>query len=410
MQIIFKPSLFEEHSRFTFHPNCSIPPTQNHLQRLFVAPSQAPCPIPALGKRQEDAAEDQAAVTPTPPTAVDAADLCVGAGVGTLLDKLFFCMASPGDGVLVTAPYYSAFDNDVTLRNGVHTIPVYGDEPAKLPTARELDAALRQAAGQGCAVKAILVTNPGNPCGGVSSPAELAAVFQWALAAGMHIAVDEVYASSVYKDDDAGNGFVSALALGLDPAAPLGPRAASHLHVVYGLSKDFCAAGLRVGVLHTRNSALQRALDNVNFFCCLPGPMQFVVARMLEDTLWVDDYLAENKHNLAAAQRVLTAALADADVPFLDLPSAGGMFVWVDLSAWLREQTWAEEARLWQACVDDPACKLVMTPGRDFKSEKPGCFRLCFAAVSKTHMRETLTTGVRRLAAFLSRYGGARGG
>ena len=32
----------------------------------------------------------------------------------------------------------------------------------------------------------------------------------------------------------------------------------NRLHLVYGLSKDFCASGYRVGVLRTRNKAIIR--------------------------------------------------------------------------------------------------------------------------------------------------------
>lgn len=35
-------------------------------------------------------------------------------------------------------------------------------------------------------------------------------------------------------------------------------RAAQLLHIVFGLSKDFCASGLRMGCLHTRNALLTR--------------------------------------------------------------------------------------------------------------------------------------------------------
>jgi 1-aminocyclopropane-1-carboxylate synthase len=49
---------------------------------------------------------------------VDPADLCISTGCGAILDNLFLSITAPGDGVLIPAPYYPAFDNDLRVRNG----------------------------------------------------------------------------------------------------------------------------------------------------------------------------------------------------------------------------------------------------------------------------------------------------
>jgi 1-aminocyclopropane-1-carboxylate synthase len=41
------------------------------------------------------------------------------------------------------------------------------------------------------------------------------------------------------------------------------------LHTVFGLSKDFCASGLRVGALYTRNATLMTVGLNVCAHFCL---------------------------------------------------------------------------------------------------------------------------------------------
>jgi 1-aminocyclopropane-1-carboxylate synthase len=38
------------------------------------------------------------------------------------------------------------------------------------------------------------------------------------------------------------------------------------VHIVFGFSKDFCASGLRVGCLLSKNAALNKALDNISYF------------------------------------------------------------------------------------------------------------------------------------------------
>ena len=216
--------------------------------------------------------------------------LCISAGCGAILDNLFMCITEPNDGVLIPAPYYPAFDNDLRVRNGTVAIPVLGDDAASLPTPKQLDDAVAAAKADGRTVKALLLTNPSNPLGVVYGESLLDAII-WGLTNGMHVVVDEVYASSVFHETlepDTGkplNPFVSAMTLET-MLSETEAVAQTKLHVVYGLSKDFCASGYRVGVLRTRNEGVLKAMDNVAYFCTLPGPMQHAVADMLEDREW----------------------------------------------------------------------------------------------------------------------------
>jgi 1-aminocyclopropane-1-carboxylate synthase len=367
--------------------------------------------------------------------AIDHDRLCVSAGAGAVIDNLFMTITSPGDGVLIPAPYYPAFDNDLRVRNGVRAIPVAGADAESLPTAPSLDRAVEafataaaNSSSPASAARALLLTNPSNPLGVVYAKSSMLHAARWALREGMHVVVDEVYASSEYYDVVP---FVSALEW--TPEDVLGNvdggdangglkrdsdadsdddlRASSswtledarramatRLHVVYGLSKDFCASGYRVGVLSTRNEQVVKAMDNVAYFCCVPGPMQFAIAEMLEDEAWVDLFLEENSGNLRDAHAVLTSILTEGNVPVV--PSSAGMFVWIDLSSFMKAPTWEEEKRLWTALFEDEKTRLLMTPGRDCRHNKPGCFRLCFAAVK----REALQVAARRLVDFVKRY------
>ena len=50
---------------------------------------------------------------------VDPDHICVSAGAGSVIDILFHCIASRGDGALIPVPYYPAFDNDLQVGLGV---------------------------------------------------------------------------------------------------------------------------------------------------------------------------------------------------------------------------------------------------------------------------------------------------
>lgn len=76
----------------------------------------------------------------------------------------------------------------------------------------------------------------------------------------LHLILDEAFAMSVYDNPEFPDAvpFTSALALNLDDK--IQPQ---NVHVAYGMSKDFCAAGFRLGVLHPRNEGLITAVSTI---------------------------------------------------------------------------------------------------------------------------------------------------
>ena len=68
-------------------------------------------------------------------------------------------------------------------------------------------------------------------------------------------------------------------------------------------------------------------------------------------------------------------ALEGVSIPYV--PSTAAMFLWVDLRAGLREETWEEEESLWGYMVAHK--RLLLTPGRACHAAGPGFFRICWA-------------------------------
>lgn len=76
----------------------------------------------------------------------------------------------------------------------------------------------------------------------------------------LHLISDEVFAISVYENSQAANitPFTSLLEMNLDDSID------PHLvHVAYGMGKDFCAAGLHLGALHSKNQGLIAAVSSI---------------------------------------------------------------------------------------------------------------------------------------------------
>ena len=243
----------------------------------------------------------------------------------------------------------------------------------------------------------------------------------------LHVIVDEIYANSVYNPLPppqflsapitpvshplAGSSFTSALHY-LDDTQHT-PNT-QYIHVVQGLSKDFGLSGYRVGWVVTRNEALLEAWGNVGYFASVSNDVQSALTQILQDEVWVDEFLYENCQLLREAYKTVTALL-DGSHPSISvrgddgevmddgafaipyIPAVAGMFVWVDLRGFLPPQetpgvnVWAHEERLFDLLMDE--AKVVMTPGHAQGANEPGWFRLCFAWVTN----EALVVGVRRL-------------
>jgi 1-aminocyclopropane-1-carboxylate synthase len=207
----------------------------------------------------------------------------------------------------------------------------------------------------------------------------------------IHCISDEVYAGSIYDSEMNAKtrGFISAAEL-VEEHTPYGP------HILTGLSKDFCASGYRVGAILTKSKPVQTALSNVSYFCAVPGPFQHVIAAMLEDEVWVDELFSMNRTRLKQSRDVLVASLNEKKIPHI-VPNAG-LFIWIDLSKELKEQTFEEEKKLWKILFEET--HLMLTPGKDAKNKKPGTFRACFAATPF----ESLKVAIERISTGLEMY------
>lgn len=122
----------------------------------------------------------------------------------SVLDLFFFATCNPGDGCLIPAPYFPAFDNDMSIRvsccamkfmmwllllssklkgdvmlqNEVIPIPVQPtDTRTYIPTFQEMEEAVRVAEAKGIHARMLLVTNPGNPLGTLYPEATLKVMY-----------------------------------------------------------------------------------------------------------------------------------------------------------------------------------------------------------------------------------------
>ena len=133
-----------------------------------------------------------------PDAPADAVHLSSASARGAaIIDNLFLAITSPGDGVLIPAQPAATTS---TTTSACATAPspsrCTATPPTRFPPGRP-STRCQRSGGNGAPGPSVLLTNPSNPLG-VVYQLDVVTVARWALDRGLHVVVDEVYASSAF--------------------------------------------------------------------------------------------------------------------------------------------------------------------------------------------------------------------
>ncbi len=140
-------------------------------------------------------------------------------------------VVSPGDEVIVPAPYWVSYPEMIKLAGGVPVILSATEENDFKITPEQLEAAITPK------TKMLVLNTPSNPTGSVYSKEELQALMKVVVKRGIFVLSDEMYASLTY------DGFEAASPAGIDEDAR------NHTIMVSGFSKAYSMTGWRLGVM-----------------------------------------------------------------------------------------------------------------------------------------------------------------
>ncbi|KAI7089158.1 PLP-dependent transferase [Hortaea werneckii] len=346
-------------------------------------------------------------------------DLLFANGVSTICELLGFSLASPGDAILMSSPIYQAFAVDFGTKAQVATVHVSFPEgmdqfsPAavaeyeRVLVASSSSSSSEQTSngGSGPKIRAILLCHPHNPLGRPYPRETLIEFMKLCEKYQIHLLSDEIYAMSVYSSSPSSPAFESILAF--DSTPYISP---SLLHVLYGLSKDFAAGGLRIGCLYTRNRPLWRAISAMSQFSWIPVASELLACSLLEDDEWLEAFFERSRRRLSEGREFAGGLLREKGVPFYE-GACAGFFLWVDLRGWLPplpplsasasgseggvgEGKGKEEGKKREKLLVDRMMekKVFLTPGMDMFAEEPGFFRLVFS-----QEEDVIREGLRRV-------------
>lgn len=238
--------------------------------------------------------------------------------------------------------------------------------------------ALMQATREGIHIRGLMLCHPHNPLGQCYPRETIIALMKLCDKYVIHLVVDEIYALSVYDvPDPHAVKFESVLSWETDKY--ISP---AYLHVLYGLSKDTAASGLRLGVIYSQNSELILAMGAISMFHWSGNVSEEIAISMLEDEKWMDQLLNTSRERLAASNVLVRKILEEEGVEYRKGANAG-FFVWIDLRPFLAvtedanlDSRWAAELELMNRMI---ANSVFITSGESMSAEEPGWFRVVFS-------------------------------
>ncbi|KAJ5455064.1 hypothetical protein N7475_010185 [Penicillium sp. IBT 31633x] len=317
-----------------------------------------------------------------PVTPLEASHVTATNGVSSAVEHVVWSFADPGEGVLLGRPYYGMFIPDISLRSGSCVVPVSFEEydPLSMEGVDKYEEALLDfQKTTGKKVKALILAHPHNPLGRCYPREVLIKLMQLCQKYQVHFISDEIYALSIFENtvDEHPPPVKFESALSIDPTGIIDPRL---VHVLWGMSKDFGANGIRLGaIISQANNDVHKALTGVTLYSYASGLTDYITSLLLEDFEFTNKYIKENQKKLSDSYAYTANCLKDHGIEYATGCNAA-FFVWMNLGKKYREMHPEDKSenvgdivmrRLLQK-------KVFLASGFLFGSEKDGWFRIVF--------------------------------
>jgi len=286
-------------------------------------------------------------------------NVIVSCGGKHTLYNIFQAMVDSGDEVIIPAPYWVSYPEQVKLADGTPVIIETTDATNFAPSVEQLTAAITPR------TKLVVLNSPSNPTGAMWPRATIEALAELAIKHDFFVVSDEIYEKLVYDN----NEFISI--------AALGEEIKKRTFTVNGMSKAYSMTGWRLGYVAAEAeyvSAMNRIQDQ-----CTSNPTSIAqwagVAALTGPQEFLKDWCAEFDRR----RKVMVAGLNT--IPGLTcLLPEGAFYVFPNISGLLGKTTPSGKTLL---SGDDVADYLLATqqvavvPGSGFGA--PNYIRLSYA-------------------------------
>ena len=171
-------------------------------------------------------------------------EIMIGIGAKHVLYTLFQILLDPGDEVIIPAPYWVSYPEQVKLAGGSPVFVESTSEASFKVTADQIRSAITSK------TKAVIINSPGNPTGMIYSRDELQLIADVCLEKDIWIISDEIYEKLIYG----GKKHVSI--------AQLSDDAKKRTFIINGVSKSHSMTGWRIGYI-AGNAEVVSAMTNL---------------------------------------------------------------------------------------------------------------------------------------------------
>lgn len=306
-----------------------------------------------------------------------AAHVAVTNGGKQAVWNAFSAVLDPGDEVILPAPYWTTYPEQIGL---------LGAEARVVETSLEADYKVTVAqlrAATTARTRALVLTSPSNPTGGVYRPEELREIAAWAEEVGCWVISDEIYHDFVYD-----GGSFHSIASWLDPEQTI---------IVNGVAKSHALTGWRAGWIlgPERLIAVAKNLQSHT-----TGNVANLTQRAIVAALGGAGDVPSTLREVFAERRRIAARLF-AEMPAVETRTPAGAFYFFARVTGLLDGRYHHEGApvrsslaLSRFLLDE--IDLAIVPGEAFGA--PGHLRFSYALAT-----EDLVAGLERLRDFLAR-------
>ncbi|MGQ9512691.1 pyridoxal phosphate-dependent aminotransferase [Thermodesulfitimonas sp.] len=306
------------------------------------------------------------------------AEVVVSCGAKHSLYNALQVLVDEGDEVIVPAPYWVSYVEQVKLAGAEPVVVATRPENDFKLTPAELAAAITPR------TRLLILNSPSNPTGSVYTAAELQALAAVVVDAGIWVLSDEIYEKLIYD----GAKHVSI--------ASLGPEVKARTVVVNGVSKAYAMTGWRIGYaaapaavakamadLQSHSTSNPTSIAQAAAVAALNGPQEPVSAM-------VAAFAARREYIL---NRLNTLPDVRCRKP------AGAFYVFLDVSAYFGRSFRGKvvESATDLATLLLEEAKVAVVPGAAFGDDR-------FLRFSYATSRENIAAGMDRLASVLASF------
>lgn len=331
---------------------------------------------------------------------IPADSLAFSAGATSVIEMTSFLLADHGDTAVIPAPSYPVYTADIGVIPGIkrydlQTHTEIGELKDGIPISiDQLEKAKKEIETMGSRFRMLILTSPDNPTGGIYSESQLSQLADWCIENEIHLIVNEIYGLSpidinhveIKSDYPDPIRFVSFGQLMAQKKNP-------YLHFWYSFSKDLGISGFRIGLLHSYNQDLINGYRNAGLSHSVSNYTQWVLQEVLEDFGFMEKYISTNQKALTESYVKVVSCLRELHIPYN--PSYGSLFVWMDMSAFLSENSDQGQEVLWLEIFEKTG--ILLTPGNGFGHSKKGLFRMVISSLN----HQALGVAMNRLKRFV---------